>query len=141
MYPDTLRKIYDNEFLIPSDEDALTLPELLDTISKEIWSELETRTGITHNDRKPMISSLRRNLQRTYIDLMIDLTRSDYQSTSAYKPIGNLAILKLGELKDKIQKVLDSELGNIDSYTKSHLKDAAIQIEKAMEATYIYKVM
>lgn len=141
MYPDTLRKIYDNEFLVPSDEDALTLPELLDAISKEIWSELETRTGIVHNDRKPMISSLRRNLQRTYIDLMIDLTRSDYQSTSAYKPIGNLAMLKLSELKEDIQKVLDSEQGNIDSYTKSHLTDAVKQIQKALDANYIYKVM
>ncbi|MBN1973562.1 MAG: zinc-dependent metalloprotease [Sedimentisphaerales bacterium] len=141
MYPDTLRQIYDNEFLVPSDEDAFTLPELLDTITNEIWSELKTGTGVKHTDRKPMISSLRRNLQRTYIELMIDLTRSDYQDTSAYKPIGNLVMLKLRDIKDNINNVINNEQDNLDPYTKSHLTDAAAQIEKALEAQYIYKVL
>jgi hypothetical protein len=141
IYPDVLRQIYDNEFLVPADQDAFTLPELLDTVTNEIWSELDTETGVKHTDRKPMITSLRRNLQRTYIDLMIDLTRSDYQYVSAYKPIGNLVTLKLRDLKEKIDKVLDSEQSNLDEYTKSHLADASMQIQKALEAQYIYKVM
>ena len=141
MYPDTLRQIYDNESLVPSDEDAFTLPELLDSITNEIWSELQTRTGIKHTDRKPMISSLRRNLQRTYLDLMIDLTRSDYQSTSAYKPIGNLVTQKLRDLKEEINNVISNEQDNLDPYTKSHLTDAVDQIDKALKAQYIYKVM
>ena len=141
MYPDVLRQIYDNEFLVPADEDALTLPELLDTITNDVWSELDTETGVKHTDRKPMISSLRRNLQRTYVDLMIDLTRSDGQSVSAYKPIGNLVTLKLRDLKEKMDKVLNAEQSNLDAYTKSHLMDASLQIQKALEAQYIYKVM
>ncbi len=141
MYPDTLRQIYDNEFLIPADQDAFTLPELLDTITKEIWSELDTGAGVKHTDRKPMISSLRRNLQRTYIELMIDLTRSDYKDTSAYKPIGNLVTQKLRDIKDKIDNVLKTEQDNLDAYTKSHLTDASEQIKKALEAQYIYKVL
>jgi len=121
MYPTTLRRIYDNEFLVPADEDALTLPEL-------------------YTARKPMISSLRRNLQREHLELLIDLTKTDYFGTSAYKPIANLVIQKLQEIRDeKIGPVLDTHGDKLDPYTSSHLKDAATQIEKALEAQYIYK--
>ena len=41
MNPTTLRRVYDNEFRVPDDEDALTLPELLDTIGDAIWTELD----------------------------------------------------------------------------------------------------
>lgn len=141
MYPNILRQIYDNEFLLPPDQDAFTLPEMLDTITNEIWSELKTESGIKHTDRKPMISSLRRNLQRTYIELMIDLTRSDYKDTAAYKPIGNLVMQKLRDLRENINNVLNTEKDNLDPYTKSHLTDAASQIQKALDSQYIYKVL
>jgi hypothetical protein len=141
MYPTTLRRIYDNEFLVPADEDALTLAELLDTITNEIWSELNQESGKKYTARSPMISSLRRNLQREYLELMIDLTRSDYMGTSAYKPIANLVMDKLRQVKDNIDNVMDNNGDNLDPYTKAHLKDASLQIEKALEAQYIYKVL
>jgi hypothetical protein len=141
MYPTTLRRIYDNEFLLPADEDALTLAELLDTITNEIWSELNQESGKKYTARSPMISSLRRNLQREYLELMIDLTRSDYMGTSAYKPIANLVMDKLRQVKDNIDNVMDNNGDNLDPYTKAHLKDASLQIEKALEAQYIYKVL
>jgi hypothetical protein len=141
MYPTTLRRIYDNEFLVPADEDALTLAELLDTITCEIWSELRQESGKKYTARKPFVSSLRRNLQREYLELMIDLTRSDYMGTSAYKPIANLVTDKLRQLKDDIDNVMDNNGDNLDPYTKAHLKDASLQIEKALEAQYIYKVL
>ena len=39
MNPTVLRRVYDNEFRVPSDEDALTLPELLEKTATSIWSE------------------------------------------------------------------------------------------------------
>jgi hypothetical protein len=141
MYPDTLRQIYDNESLVPADADAFTLPEMLNTVTEAIFSELKANAGIKYTDRKPMISSLRRNLQRTYIELLIDLTRSDYQSIAAYKPIGNLVMQKLRDIKDNINSVLKAEQDNLDPYTKSHLTDAVTQINKTLESQYIYKVM
>ncbi len=140
MYPTTLRRIYDNEFLIPADEDALTLPELLDTIDKAIWSELEQQPARKYTAREPMISSLRRNLQREHLELLIDLSRSDYMGTAAYKPIANLVMEKLGQIKEnKIDPVLEASNENLDPYTRAHLKDAGMQIKKALEAHYIYK--
>ncbi|UCC96444.1 MAG: zinc-dependent metalloprotease [Phycisphaerales bacterium] len=140
MYPTTLRRIYDNEFLVPADEDALTLPEMLDTVSSEIWSELDEQPGRKYTAREPMISSLRRNLQREHLELLIDLSRSDYLSTAAYKPIGNLVAEKLQEIKTrKIDRVLEASAENLDPYTRAHLKDASVQIEKALKAHYVYK--
>jgi len=140
MYPTTLRRIYDNEFLIPADEDALTLPELLDTISGEIWSEFEQQPTKKYTAREPMISSLRRNLQREHLELLIDLSRSNYMGTAAYKPIANLVMEKLRQIKEnKIDPVLEASDENLDPYTKAHLKDAGMQIKKTLEAHYVYK--
>lgn len=140
MYPTTLRRIYDNEFFVPADEDALTLPELLDTITEAVWSELNEKPGKTYTARKPMVSSLRRNLQREHMELLIDLSRSDYFGTAAYKPIATLVTEKLTEIKqDKIEPLLETNAENLDPYTAAHLRDAAAQIEKALEAQYIYR--
>ncbi|MFC1635952.1 zinc-dependent metalloprotease [Planctomycetota bacterium] len=140
MYPTTLRRVYDNEFLIPSDQDALTLPELLDTIIKAIWYELDKEPGKKYTARQPMISSLRRNLQREHLELMIDLSKSDYYGTTAYKPIATLIVEKLSQLKeDKIDRILETHDKNLDPYTRAHLKDAGMQIEKTLDAHYIYK--
>ena len=140
MYPTTLRRIYDNEFLVPADEDALTLPELLDTVGDAIWSELDEKPGKTYTARKPMISSLRRNLQREHMELLIDLSKSGYFGTSAYKPIATLVLEKLAQLKDeKIEPVLDTYTERLDPYSRAHLKDAASQIKKTLEARYIYR--
>lgn len=144
MYPSTLRRIYDNEFLVPADEDALTLAELMNTITKAIWTELEDYNNGSLNgeytNRKPMISSLRRNLQREHLELLIDLSKSEGYSTTAYKPIANLVMAELRQIKDKIDNITRAN-NNIDEYTKVHLEDAGIQINKALEAQYVYKVL
>ena len=140
MYPTTLRRIYDNEFLIPADEDALTLPELLDTISKEIWSELDREPSKKYTAREPMISSLRRNLQHEHLQLLIDLSKSGYFGTAAYKPIANLVMEKLRYIKEyKIDQISEVQMSSLDPYTRAHLKDAGMQIKKALEAHYVYK--
>ncbi|TKJ38047.1 MAG: hypothetical protein CEE38_04615 [Planctomycetes bacterium B3_Pla] len=140
MYPTTLRRIYDNEFLIAADEDALTLPEMLDTVSDAVWSELNEKPGKKYTARKPMISSLRRNLQREHLELLIDLSKSNYFGTAAYKPIANLVMEKLRQIKEgKIDSILEEHKGNLDPYTRAHLKDAGMQIKKALEAHYVYR--
>jgi hypothetical protein len=140
MYPTTLRRIYDNEFLVPADEDALTLPELLETLTKAIWSELDQKPDKKYTARKPMISSLRRNLQREHLERLIDLSKPDSRSTAAHKPISNLVLEQLRQIKQsKIDPVLETHDENLDPYTRAHLKDASMQVKKALEAQYVYK--
>jgi len=140
MYPTTLRRIYDNEFLVPADEDALTLPELLDTLTKAIWSELDEKPDKEYTARKPMISSLRRNLQREHLERLIDLSKPSSWGTAAYKPISNLVLEQLRQIKEsKIDPILETHDENLDPYTRAHLKDASMQVKKALDAQYVYR--
>ena len=91
MNPTTLRRVYDNELRLPEDEDTLTLPELLETVNEAVWTELDKECPDDRNDRKPMISSLRRNLQREHMQRLLDLILETSDDTAAYKPISNLA--------------------------------------------------
>ncbi len=140
MNPSTLRRVYDNEFRVASDKDALTLAELMDSVGGSIWSEIEKAPGDRFTARKPMISSLRRNLQQEHAQRLIDLTFPDAGSGEAYKPIKDLAIMQLRRIMSKIDGVIgkDGKNGNTDPYTHAHLADLRTRIEKALSAEYIY---
>ncbi|MCA9132949.1 MAG: zinc-dependent metalloprotease, partial [Planctomycetales bacterium] len=134
----TLRRVYDNEFRIPAEQDAFSLPELLASISSEIWSELDEESDEKFSSRAPMISSLRRNLQREHLERLIDLTLPGNGTSAAYKAISNLCIMELRELKDKIDEVLEAGDETLDAYSKAHLYEAGQRIGKALDADYIY---
>lgn len=134
----TLRRVYDNEFRIPADQDAFTLPELLSSVTKEIWSELDGDMSKQFSTRSPMISSLRRNLQREHLERLIDLTLPGNGTSAAYKAISNLCIMELRGLKSNIDKDLEAGDKSLDPYTKAHLYEASQRIAKALDANYIY---
>jgi len=134
MNPTTLRRVYDNEQLVPRDQDALTLPEMLDKVQAEVWSEVGANAEGEANARKPRISSWRRSLQREYLDRLIDLT---VPGSSSNKPITSLSLMKLKELKQKIDGALANPAG-LDAYSIAHLTECQLRITKAMDAIYIY---
>jgi hypothetical protein len=141
MNPTTLRRVLDNEFRTPADQDMLTLPELLDTVSTAVWSELEKEPSGGYTVRKPYISSLRRNLQREHLDRMIDLTMPAAGSAEASKAISNLSVFRLRELVRKIDQII-GEKGDkgrkLDAYSLAHLSEAKLRVEKALDAQFIY---
>jgi hypothetical protein len=137
MNPTTLRRVYDNEFLVPADQDALTLPELIDTISSAVWTELDKAPAKTATNREPLISSLRRNLQQEHIERLIDLSLEG-GSNAAGKTIATLATAKLRELNEKIGKTVEKGNGRVDGYTSAHLAECKQRISKALEAHYVY---
>jgi hypothetical protein len=134
MNPTTLRRVYDNEQLVPKDQDALTLPEMLDKVQNEVWSELAGQAEGEVSARKPRISSWRRNLQREYLERLIDLAIPT--GSNAAKPITSLALMQLKEVKRKI----DTALGGpgLDPYSIAHLTECQTRIAKAVDAIYIY---
>ena len=135
MSPTKLRNVYDNEYRIPADEDALTLNELITSINDEIWSELEELPKGKFTERKPAISSMRRNLQTEFIERLFDLAKEDKGSSAAMKPIANLAALKLNELHGKLETAAESE--KLDPYSKAHLVDSKNRIKKFIDGTYV----
>ncbi len=134
--PGTLGRVYDNEFITPVKEDAVTLPEVLRTVESEIWSELDKGEG-KFSEREPMISSLRRNLQREYLERLIDLSMPNTWGQASHKPIGNLALMHLRSLSSRIGKAVESRNDDLDAYTKAHLTEAKLRIDKAVDAGYV----
>jgi hypothetical protein len=136
MKSDTLRQVYDNEMRTLADEDALTLPELLDTISDAIWSELAQKPTEKTTARKPWISSLRANLQREHLNRLIDLNLSESSFSAAYRPISNLSQMRLRKIQDQVAAALEQK-ALLDPYSLAHLQQVQMRIEKALDAQYI----
>jgi hypothetical protein len=138
MNPTTLRRVYDNEFRVPSDKDALTLAELLDKVSGSIWNELDKKGG-EYTARKPLLSSLRRNLQQEHLDRLIDLSiPQNFSSSVAQTAISNLAMSKIRELKEKVASLLTDANTKLDPYSKAHLEEVQAKITKLLDSQIIF---
>ncbi|MEH2194444.1 MAG: zinc-dependent metalloprotease [Nostoc sp.] len=117
---DRLSRLKDIE-LKTKPENALTLPELFDTLQSGIWTEVIKPKG------KPMkITSLRRGLQRQYLDI---LTAMVLRKKNVPEDARTLAWYKLKQLDEKLKGV-NSE----DEYTKAHLLETRDRIEKVLNA-------
>jgi hypothetical protein len=138
MNPTTLRRVYDNEYRVPPDQDMLTLPELMDAVSKSIWKEIEGLPEKSYTARMPLISSLRRNLQREHLERLIDLSLPGAGSGAAYKPISNLAVAELRAIRGKADRLIAEGGEKVDPYTRAHLTEASERIARALDAQYIY---
>jgi hypothetical protein len=139
MNPTILKRVYDNEFRVPADQDMLTLPELLNSVTSAVWTEIESGPSGSYTNRKPFISSLRRNLQREHMERLIDLSMPGTIRGAAGKPVANLATAKLRELHERIKRINAGDgAGRIDDYSRAHLAEAALRIEKVLDAQFIY---
>ncbi|MEA5622579.1 zinc-dependent metalloprotease [Nostoc sp. UHCC 0251] len=118
---DRLSRLKDIE-LKTKPENALTLPELFDTLQSGIWTEVIKPKG------QPMkIASLRRGLQRQYLDILTGMVlRKEYVPEDAR----TLAWYKLKQLDEKLKGV-NSE----DEYTKAHILETRDRIEKVLNAS------
>jgi hypothetical protein len=137
MNPTTLKRVYDNEFRTPADQDSFTLPELLNTVSAGVWSELDAKAEGEYSPRKPLISSLRRNLQREHLERLIDLTLPGNSQGAAGRTISTLASEQLRQIVKKIEAAQAASADKHDAYTTAHLSQAKDRITKALDADYI----
>jgi Met-zincin/Domain of unknown function (DUF5117)/Domain of unknown function (DUF5118) len=117
---DRLSRLKDIELKSPQGK-ALSLPELFDTLQNGIWTEVIKPQG------KPLkISSLRRGLQREYVNILSDIVlRKEYVPEDAR----TLAWYKIRQLNEKLAGV-SSE----DEYTKAHILETRDRIEKILNA-------
>ena len=135
--PTTLRRIYDNEVTVPADQDMITIPEVLSTVRKATWSELDKPVDGPFSERQPMISSLRRDLQREYLDRMISLATGHSWNSASGQTIASLMTLELDDLKGQIDGILESQADALDRYTLAHLTESSNRIGEALQARYI----
>ena len=135
--PTTLQRIYDNEFRAMGQEDVLTLPETMEEVKVVVWTELQDQPGSSVSNQNPYVSSLRRNLQRTHVDRLIDMSMPSNGMGSAAAPVSNLSRMQLREILADIEEVNTRKL---DAYSRAHLAEAQSKIERALDAQYLYNV-
>ncbi|MCB2154367.1 zinc-dependent metalloprotease [bacterium] len=139
--PQRIEWVYDAEMYVPADKDVFTLPELLDTLTASIWTEVKEPKGADFGDsftaRKPMITNLRRNLQREYLGRLITIANGGERS--AYPAIARtLAWKQLKDLGANIDEMLaDKRASKLDPYTTAHLEESSMRIQKVLAADYV----
>ena len=126
--PTTLRRVMDNEVHVPADEDAITLAEVMRSVTESAWSEVLDPEPGKFTDRAPMISSLRRNLQSEHVDRLIDLAMPGGLTGPAAQPVAQLAAMHLRMITESIEDI-DAKA---DDYTVAHLMDTKSKIDKAL---------
>lgn len=126
----TLERLYDSELKVPADQDALTTAELLQRLTKTIFSETETIKEGEYTDRQPAISSLRRNLQRAYLRRLSWIALGN---TFAPEDCQTVAFVELTRLKGRIDALLGSGI-KLDTYTQAHLEETSARIGKVLDS-------
>jgi hypothetical protein len=133
--PRTLNLIADAEMRIDREEDAITIPELYDTLSRSIWSEIQEVKAGTYTNRKPLISSIRRNLQHEYVTELVNVALEDEYGMSPHSA-RTQAWYHLKKLAHQIAQVTAPNGVTLDDYSRAHLEETARRIQTALEATY-----
>ncbi|MBF2013713.1 MAG: zinc-dependent metalloprotease [Rivularia sp. T60_A2020_040] len=117
---DRLSRLKDIE-LKSNNGESLSLPELFNTLQDSIWTEV-----FKSKEKDLEISSLRRGLQRKYLDI---LTNMVLRKVSVPDDARTLAWYKLRQLGEKLE-----EVNSKDEYTKAHLLETRQRINKVLDA-------
>jgi hypothetical protein len=119
---------------VPAEQDAFTIPELFEKLTRAIWSEVDNPEAKVYTNRAPLISSLRRNLQHEYVGELVNLALEDDSGWSP-QSARTQAAYQLEKLRERINTVLARQL-SLDDYSRAHVMRTAKRIEKALEASY-----
>ncbi len=117
---DRLTRMKGNEYRVGKAGGTLTVAELFHTMDKNVWSEVDAA--------KP-VSDLRRELQRSYLDVMIPMALG--QNRSAPNDARDLAMDQLVSLKHRIALAMPKMK---DDYTAPHLRECMVRINRALSA-------
>jgi hypothetical protein len=131
----TLKRMHDTELKAPPDADVVTTAELLSRLTKAIYSEVESTKEGDYTNRKPAISSMRRNLQRSYLKELSDLALG---LDTAPQDCQTVAYAELANLQQRIKALLDNQpvAGKLDTYSRAHLQETAARIAKVLDARF-----
>jgi len=126
----TLERMHDAELKVPADQDAFTTAEMFESLTDSIFSELDSLEDGEYSVRKPAISSLRRNLQRDYLQRLSTLAMGNGFAPADCQTIAYAELIDLHEqLRDLEEKELE-----LDAYTRAHLLETTRRIEKVLDA-------
>lgn len=116
-----LRRIANNEFKVGESNNPFTLAELYQSVGRTVWSEVGGGRSVP---------ALRRALQRSHLDLMIEMVINPPANTPDDARM--LAWDQLRQLRTRISTARRS--GGYDTYTRLHLDEALMRINRALDA-------
>ncbi|MDZ8135457.1 MAG: zinc-dependent metalloprotease [Nostoc sp. DedQUE04] len=126
---DRLNRLQDIELKTLPGE-ALSIPELFDTLQTGIWTEI-----FAPGEPKP-ISSIRRSLQREHLNILLQMMLG---TTNTPEDGRTLAWYKLRQLQKAIDVKLKQLGESLDVYTLAHLEASGDRITKALNAQLFSK--
>ncbi|MDZ7993892.1 MAG: zinc-dependent metalloprotease [Nostoc sp. EfeVER01] len=126
---DRLNRLQDIELKTLPGE-ALSMPELFDTLQTGIWTEV-----FAPGEPKP-ISSIRRSLQREHLNILLQMMLG---TTNTPEDGRTLAWYKLRQLQKAIDARLKQLGESLDVYTLAHLEASGDRIAKALNAQLLSK--
>jgi hypothetical protein len=130
---ETLRRMHDVELIAPAEQDVLTTAELIERVTRAVFAEVDRMGAGEHSNRRPAISSLRRNLQRA---LLAELSRIALGDSGVPYDCRTVVCAELQSLAERIKARLDSDMV-LDSYTRAHLQETSQRIEKVLGAQFV----
>ena len=138
----TLRRVHDNE-IKTEEEDIFTAAELFESLTDMIYSELDSLEEKEYSYAKPFVSVYRRNLQRAYLEHLIEIAWGDryisYMDRGAVQvqpppqDCQTVAFAELRDLKEQIDLILEDD-PELDRYSSAHLQETSSRIKKALDA-------
>jgi hypothetical protein len=128
--PLTLERLHDSELRVAKDKDAFTTADLFSGLTAAIFSETAKLPAGEFTNRKPAISSLRRNLQRIYLKRLANVALG---YGGAPEDCQTVAYAELVDLWKQIDKVTKSDV-KLDTYTRAHLLETHDRIHKVLDA-------
>jgi hypothetical protein len=123
-----LSRVANNEYKMGGDPNkALTLVSLYNSVSSNVWSEV--------NERKN-VPTLRRQLQRAYVDTMVDMVTKP--SAGIPEDARMLAWDQLRQIKARLQtaQAKPAPGTTYDPYTRIHLQETLDKVTRALNASY-----
>ncbi|HEY8196469.1 MAG TPA: zinc-dependent metalloprotease, partial [Gemmatimonadales bacterium] len=131
--PAVLARIRDAELRAPDNEPTVAIPELFATLTRTIWSEVAYPAA--GNATVPRnITSVRRDLQRVYLNSLIRMVVSPLPETP--EDARTLARATLADLGGELDRALLRRV-ELDPYTRAHLADSKERISQALNAQMI----
>ena len=134
LFPNNLRRIHDNE-LRSNESNKLTAAEYLQRMQKACWSDVldpSKAADKTWSDTSPFLSSIRRSLQREYLNLLEPLVRTA-PGTVLSPDLHAMVQASARRLGDGISKTLDKGGSSLDFASEAHLTACKSRIERMLK--------
>ncbi len=133
--PQNLQRIYDAELKSKS-EDKFTAAELISRVRTIIWGGAKPASSVKYTDAKPLLTSVRRNLQRQHVQFMLAIAESK-PGALVSADLHSMVCFTLRDLAQQIGTDLNNAGERLDLGSRAHLSETKAQIDRVLNAPYI----